>query len=84
MRPLSSNPGDPAESFRLHYVQGTRRCVVSYDTLEAALEAAFKRLEKDRSLAPWISDAAKHTLLDAAQVRARYARREQGKRGGLG
>jgi hypothetical protein len=84
MRPLSSNLGEPSESFRLHYVQGTRRCVVSYDTLEAALEAAFKRLEKDRSLAPWISDDAKHILFDAAQVRARFAQREQRKHGGRG
>ena len=77
MLPALSSLGDPSESFRLHYVQGTKRCVVSYDTLAAALEGAFKRLEKDRSIEPWVSDSAKHTLLDARQIRARFDQREQ-------
>ena len=82
MLPPLSSSGDRSDSFRLHYVLGTRRCVVSYDTLEAALKGAFKRLEKDRSIELWISDEAKPRVLDADQIRARFLQTEQGRSSG--
>jgi hypothetical protein len=51
--------------------------VVRYDTLRAALKAAFKRLEKDPKVGLWISDDGRHTLLDGDQLRARFAEREE-------
>ncbi len=80
----SPSPGEPSESFRLHYVHGTRRYVVGYDTLEAALDGAWKPLKKDRSARAWITDEAKHTLLDAQQVRALFEQRAQRRQGGTG
>jgi hypothetical protein len=71
MSPVSPSLGDSPESFRLHYLKGARRCVVSYDTLEAALEGALRVMEKDDRAEPWISDQAKRTLMDTRQIRAR-------------
>ena len=78
MRPPDASPGEPSDSFRLHFVQGTRRCVVSYDTLRAALAGAFKRLEKDSHAELWISDDGRHILLDGAQLRERFAEHQKG------
>jgi hypothetical protein len=47
--------------------------VVSYDTLDAALQKAYGRLEKDPDAEVWISDAGKRVLLDAPAIRTRFA-----------
>lgn len=43
---------ETGDSLRLHYLRKDRRCVVSYDTLDAALRSAFKRLQKEAESAP--------------------------------
>lgn len=70
-RPVEMN--EDSDAFRLHYVQHGERCVITYDTLTAALEGARKRLAKDPDLPVWISDATRRVLLDGAAVRARLA-----------
>jgi len=69
-----SGPSSAADPFRLHYRQGNQRCVTSYDTLEAALESASRKLAKRPEMELWISDAGKHVLLDGAAIRERLAR----------
>jgi hypothetical protein len=66
-------PSGDSDAFRLHYVQGGERCVIAYDTIEAALEGARRRLEKHPEIQPWISDATRQVLLDFNQIRARLA-----------
>ena len=73
MLPPPANCDASSDPFQLHYVQGTRRCVARYDTLEAALAGASTQLAKDRHAQLWISDAAKEVLLDGAQIRAQLA-----------
>ena len=70
----ASDPSPAADPFRLHYRQGNQRCVTSYDTLEAALESASRKLAKRPEMELWISDAGKHVLLDGAAIRERLAR----------
>jgi hypothetical protein len=74
MASLSEVPENGSDRFRLHYVQGTQRCVVAYDTLEAALEGACRKLQADQGLEVWISDESKRVLLDARQIWAHLAR----------
>lgn len=62
---------EDSDAFRLHYVQDGQRCVHSFDTLEAALESARRKLSKRPELAVWISDAERHVLLDNAAIRQR-------------
>ena len=73
MTPTESGPSSTADPFRLHYRQGDQRCVTSYDTLEAALESASRKLAKRPEMELWISDAGKRVLLDGAAIRARLA-----------
>jgi len=73
MCPQTPDTGDDPDPFRLHYVEDHRRCVISYDTLDAALEGARKRLAKHPDLRLWISDAGKRVLLDGAAIRTRLA-----------
>jgi hypothetical protein len=73
MSPPSPDAEDHSDSFRLHYVEERRRCVITYDTLDAALEGARTRLAKHPDLRLWISDAGKQVLMDGAAIRARLA-----------
>ena len=73
MSPPILESKDRNDPFRLHYVQGRLRCVVSYDTLEQALKRACKKLAKASVSALWISDAAKQPLLDGDQIRGLFA-----------
>jgi hypothetical protein len=78
---MSSNDSDTlsaADPYRLHYRQGEARCVTSYDTLEAALESAGRKLAKRPDMELWISDAGKQVLLDGTAIRNRLG---QGVRG---
>ncbi len=68
-----SNASSAADPFRLHYRQGEARCVTSYDTLEAALESACRKLAKRPDMELWISDAGRQVLLDGTAIRARLA-----------
>ncbi len=65
-----------SDPFRLHFVQENQRCAIGYDTLEAALKGARKRMEKNKSLELWITDATKRVLLDARAIRERLAHRD--------
>jgi len=62
-----------SDCYRLHYVQENQRWVISYDSLDAALESARTRLEKNPRLRLWITDATKRVLLSDAEIRARLA-----------
>lgn len=79
-----TNADGNADEFRLHYRRNGRRCVISYDTLDAALDHAFRRLEKDGEVELWISDAGRRVLLDSAAIWARFALRRDGASGGTG
>jgi hypothetical protein len=67
------DPPGHSDGFRLHYVQDNQRCVISYDSLDAALESARTRLDKNPRLGLWITDATKRVLLSDAEIRARLA-----------
>lgn len=73
MSPPAPDSSAAADPFRLHYRQGAQRCVTSYDTLEAALESARRKLAKRPEMELWITDAGKRVLLDGAAIRARLA-----------
>jgi len=79
MLPPSANLGDGSDAFQLHYAREMQRCVVSYDTLDAALAGACKRLEEDSCLRVWITDASKRAILDDSQVRKRLAQFNPGR-----
>ena len=78
MSSTSSSLADASDAFRLHYVRETQRCVVSYDTLDEALEGASKRIEKHPDLQVWITTAAKTAVLDDSQIRKRLAEPNRG------
>ena len=82
MCPQTRDTGDDPDPLRLHYVEDQRRCVISYDTLDAALAGARKRLAKHPDLRLWISDAGKRVLMDGAAIRARLAADSPGSPGG--
>jgi hypothetical protein len=63
-----------SDPFRLHYVQANQRCTIGYDTLNAALDGARKRIEKHKSLDLRITDATKRVLLDDFAIRELLAR----------
>lgn len=73
MSSSASKPSAEADPFRLHYRQGAQRCVTSYDTLEAALDSARRKLAKRPEMELWITDAGRRVLLDGAAIRARLA-----------
>ena len=70
MPPLSST--SRSDPFHLHYAEGTIRCMVEYDDLETALEAALDRLAKDQQARPWISDPTKAVLLDTRLIQSLF------------
>jgi hypothetical protein len=73
MPPQIPNTSDDLDVFRLHSRHEGRRCVISYETLEAALEKAFRKLKKDPQGELWITDAGRRVLLDATALRAEFA-----------
>jgi hypothetical protein len=74
MYPPTNDLLDGGDAFRLHYVLGAVRCVVSYDTLGDALEGAAKQLHQHGASNIWISDAQRRPVIDRDQVRTRLAR----------
>jgi hypothetical protein len=81
MCPQTHDTGDDPDPFRLHYVEDQRRCVISYDTLDAALEGARTRLAKHPGLRLWITGVGKRVLMDGAAIRARLATESPGSPG---
>lgn len=67
------DPPESSDCFRLHYVQDTQRCVITYESLPAALENARARLQSKPQLELWITDATRRVLLTSAEIRARLA-----------
>jgi len=68
-----SGPVSAPDPFHLHYRQGKRRCVTSYDTIEAALESARRKLARRPEMELWISGAGKEVVLDGTAIRERLA-----------